>query len=81
MLAEGRKVKCKDMIYRAKITKCQAKVESLLNLNSYGVLHDARDTYIEVPDETLATLIEAMEKAEEQLSKAYLDFIHYIYER
>lgn len=68
------------MVYRAKITKCYSKVESLLNLRKYNLVRDAKDTYIEVPDETLAELIEAMDKAEEQLSRCYLDFIHYVYE-
>ena len=69
-----------DMVYRAKITKCYPKVESLLNLGKYGIVRDAKDTYVEVEDETLAGLIEAMNAAEERLSKCYLDFIHYIYE-
>lgn len=69
------------MVYRAKITKCYSKVESLMNLSNYNIVRDAKDTYIEVPDETLAELIESMNKAEEQLSKCYLEFIHYIYER
>jgi len=68
------------MVFRAKITKCYSKVESLLNLSNYSIVRDAKDTYIEVDDETLATLIESMNTAEERLSKCYLEFIHYIYE-
>lgn len=67
------------MVYRAKITKCYSKVESLLNLRNYNLVRDAKDTYIEVPDETLAELIEDMNRAEEQLNKCYLEFIHYVY--
>ena len=68
------------MVYRAKITKCYPKVESLLDLSKYSIVRDAKDTYIEVSDETLAEIIESMNRAEEQLSKCYLEFIHYVYE-
>ena len=57
------------MVYRAKITKIQAWVESNYNMNAYTFVRDAKDVYIEVKDEDEAELLENMNRLEEQQLK------------
>lgn len=57
------------MMYRAKITKIQAWVESNYNMNAYTFLHDSKDVYIEVKDDDEAELLENMNRLEEQQLK------------
>ena len=57
------------MVYRAKITKIQAWVESNYNMNAYTFVRDAKDGYIEVKDEDEAELLENMNRLEEQQLK------------
>lgn len=57
------------MMYRAKITKIQAWVESNYNMNAYTFVRDAKDVYIEVKDEDEAELLENMNRLEEQQLK------------
>lgn len=54
------------MMYRAKITKIQAWVESIYNFNAYATYHDQKDFYIEVTNEDEAELLETINKAEER---------------
>lgn len=46
------------MVYRARCTSIVSLVESLFNINKFNLVKDKNDTYIEVPDEDLAELIE-----------------------
>lgn len=57
------------MVYRAKVTKIQAWVESNYNMNVYTFVRDAKDVYIEVKDEDEAELLENMNRLEEQQLK------------
>lgn len=55
------------MVYRAKITKIQAWVETNYNINAYTMVHDAKDVYIEVKDEDEAELLESINRKQEEL--------------
>ena len=55
------------MVYRAKITKIQAWVESNYNINAYTMVCDAKDVYIEVKDEDEAELLESINRKQEEL--------------
>lgn len=55
------------MVYRAKITKIQAWVESNYNINAYTMVRDAKDVYIEVKDENEAELLESINRKQEEL--------------
>ena len=55
------------MVYRAKITKIQAWVESNHNINAYTIVCDAKDVYIEVNDEDEAELLESINRKQEEL--------------
>jgi hypothetical protein len=55
------------MVYRAKITKIQAWVESTHNINAYTIVCDAKDVYIEVKDEDEAELLESINRKQEEL--------------
>ena len=55
------------MVYRAKITKIQAWVESNYNINAYTIVHDAKDVYIEVKDEDEEELLESINRKQEEL--------------
>jgi hypothetical protein len=55
------------MVYRAKITKIQAWVESNYNINAYTMVRDAKDVYIEVKDEDEAELLESINRKQEEL--------------
>lgn len=57
------------MVYRAKITKIQAWVESNYSVTAYTFVRDAKDVYIEVKDEDEAELLENMNRLEEQQLK------------
>lgn len=57
------------MMYRAKITKIQAWVESNYNMNAYTIVRDAKDVYIEVKVDDEAELLENMNRLEEQQLK------------
>lgn len=57
------------MVYRAKITKVQAWVESNYSINAYTFVRDAKDVYIEVQDADEAELLENMNRLEEQQLK------------
>ena len=57
------------MVYRAKITKIQAWIESNYNINAYTFVRDVKDVYIEVKDEDEAELLENMNRLEEQQLK------------
>ena len=63
------------MVYRAKITKIQAWVESNYNMNAYTFVRDAKDVYIEVKDEDEAELLENMNRLEEQQLKLKFSWI------
>lgn len=54
------------MMYRAKITKIQAWVESNYNMNAYSFVRDQKDIYIEVSTDDEAELLEAINHAEER---------------
>lgn len=54
------------MMYRAKITKIQAWVESNYNMNAYSFVRDQKDIYIEVSTDDEADLLEAINHAEER---------------
>lgn len=45
------------MVYRAKITKIQAWLESHYNVNAYEMCRDAKDVYIEMKNEDEAELL------------------------
>lgn len=55
------------MVYRAKITKIRAWVETNYNINAYTMVHDAKDVYIEVKDEDEAELLESINRKQEEL--------------
>ena len=55
------------MVYRAKITKIQAWVETNYNINAYTMVRDAKDVYIEVKDEDEAELLESINRKQEEL--------------
>ena len=55
------------MVYRAKITKIQAWVETNYNINAYTMVRDAKDVYIEVKDEDEAELLESINREQEEL--------------
>lgn len=55
------------MVYRAKITKIQAWVETNYNINAYTMVRDAKDVYIEVKDENEAELLESINRKQEEL--------------
>lgn len=55
------------MVYRAKITKIQAWVESNYNINAYTIVCDAKDVYIEVENEDEAELLESINRKHEEL--------------
>ena len=55
------------MVYRAKITKIQAWVETNYNVNAYTMVRDAKDVYIEVKDEDEAELLESINRKQEEL--------------
>ena len=55
------------MVYRAKITKIQAWVETNYNINAYTIVRDAKDVYIEVKDEDEAELLESINRKQEEL--------------
>ena len=55
------------MVYRAKITKIQAWVESNYNINAHAIVCDAKDVYIELKDEDEAELLEFINRKQEEL--------------
>lgn len=55
------------MVYRAKITRIQAWVESNYNINAYTIVRDAKDVYIELKDEDEAELLESINRKQEEL--------------
>ena len=55
------------MVYRTKITKIQAWVETNYNINAYTMVRDAKDVYIEVKDEDEAELLESINRKQEEL--------------
>lgn len=65
-------------MYRAKMTKCQHLVESGIDLAFHDVVKDKFDTYLETHDEKLAHYIEEMNKAQEALDKAQMNFMNYV---
>lgn len=63
------------MYYRAKCTKIVSTIESIFNTNKYHLVKDAKDYYIELPDEDLAEKVEQMNKLQEQFVKLELELI------
>lgn len=55
------------MVYRAKITKIQAWVEDHYNTNTYNIVRDEKDVYIEVKNEDEAEQLESINRAQEKL--------------
>lgn len=55
------------MVYRAKITKIQSWVENHYNIDSYTIVRDAKDVYIEVEDGNEAELLESINRKQEEL--------------
>ena len=55
------------MMYRAKITKIRAWIESNYNLNTIHIVKDAKDYYLELKDEEEAELIEKINRTQTTL--------------
>ena len=56
------------MVYRAKCTHIIPTLKNLMNFENYAFAHDCQDTYIEVGNEDLASLIELLEETTVKLS-------------
>lgn len=56
------------MVYRAKITKIVAYIDTVYSLNCYNRIRDCQDIYIEVPTEEEAEQIELINDTQVRLS-------------
>ena len=56
------------MVYRSKCTHIIPTLKNLINLKNYTFVHGCQDTYIEVSNEDLASLIELLEETTVKLS-------------
>lgn len=65
------------MMYRAKCTYCHKDIEHFVDGT---FLHDARDWYVEVSDESLAELIEKVNKLECDAQRALHNVYDYLWQ-
>jgi hypothetical protein len=56
------------MVYRAKITKIVAYIDTVYSLNCYDRVKDCQDIYIEVPSEEEAEQIELINDTQVRLN-------------